>query len=146
MLAVIGGPASRFAPYADLYRRVLQESGAGPLPVAVHSPGHVAETDALAREQLYPHFKANRDRIGAERGWGPVGLDEYHGEITHGSLYVGSPETVAQKIAGTVRTLGLDRFDLKYANGPMPHSQLMRSVELYGTRVVPRVRELLAED
>ncbi|GGK62633.1 LLM class flavin-dependent oxidoreductase [Ornithinimicrobium pekingense] len=145
MLAVIGGPAQRFVPFADLYRRVLQESGAPQLPVAVHSPGHVAQTDELAREQLYPHFKANRDRIGAERGWGPVGLEEFHGEITHGSLYVGSPETVAQKIATTVRALGLSRFDLKYANGPMPHSQLMSSIELYGTQVVPRVRELLAQ-
>ncbi len=145
MLAIIGGPAQRFAPFADLYRRALADSGAPQLPVAVHSPGHVAQTDELAREQLYPHFKANRDRIGAERGWGPMSLDEFHGEITHGSLYVGSPETVAQKIAATVRVLGLSRFDLKYANGPMPHSQLMSSIELYGTQVVPRVRELLAD-
>lgn len=145
MLAIIGGPAQRFAPFADLYRRALADSGAPQLPVAVHSPGHVAQTDELAREQLYPHFKANRDRIGAERGWGPVGPDEFHGEITHGSLYVGSPETVAQKIAATVRALGLSRFDLKYASGPMPHSQLMSSIELYGTQVVPRVRELLAD-
>ena len=144
MLAIIGGPAQRFAPFADLYRRVLEESGAPQLPVAVHSPGHIAETDELAREQLFPHFKANRDRIGAERGWGPMALEEYHSEVTHGALYVGSPETVAQKIAATVRALQLDRFDLKYANGPMPHSQLMRSVELYGTQVIPRVRELLA--
>lgn len=145
MLAIIGGPAQRFVPYADLYRRALEESGAPQLPVAVHSPGHVAETDELAREQLYPHFKANRDRIGAERGWGPMALDEYHSEVTHGALYVGSPETVAQKIAATVRALKLDRFDLKYANGPMPHSQLMTSIELYGTQVIPRVRELLAD-
>jgi probable LLM family oxidoreductase len=145
MLAIIGGPAQRFLPFAELYRRVLEEAGAEQLPVAVHSPGHVAETDELAREQLYPHFRANRDRIGAERGWPPVRLEEFHGEVTHGSLYVGSPETVARKIATTVRSLRLDRFDLKYANGPMPHSQLMRSIELYGTQVVPRVRELLAE-
>ena len=146
MLAIIGGPAQRFVPFADLYRRVLDEAGASQLPVAVHSPGHVAETDELAREQLFPHFKANRDRIGAERGWPPVRLEEFHSEIVHGSLYVGSPETVARRIAATVRALKLDRFDLKYANGPMPHSQLMRSIELYGTQVVPRVRELLAED
>lgn len=146
MLAIIGGSAHRFLPFADLYRQLTTEGGGEALPVAVHSPGHVAETDELAREQLFPHFKANRDRIGAERGWGPMGLQEYHDEITQGALYVGSPETVAQKIAGTVRTLGLSRFDLKYANGPMPHSQLMRSIELYGTQVIPRVRELLAED
>jgi probable LLM family oxidoreductase len=145
MLAIIGGPAHRFAPFADLYRRALSELGAEPLPVGVHSPGHVADTDEQARQELYAPFKANRDRIGAERGWAPMQPSEFDSEITHGALYVGSPETVARKIATTVRTLGLDRFDLKYASGPMPHSQLMRSVELYGTRVIPRVRELLAE-
>lgn len=145
MLAIIGGPAERFHPFVDLYRRINAEAGVD-LPVAVHSPGHVAETDELAREQLWPHFRANRDRIGAERGWGPVSLQEFHQEILHGALYVGSPETVARKIAATVRRLGLDRFDLKYASGPMPHTQLMSSIELYGTQVVPRVRELLAED
>jgi alkanesulfonate monooxygenase SsuD/methylene tetrahydromethanopterin reductase-like flavin-dependent oxidoreductase (luciferase family) len=65
-------------------------------------------------------------------------------EVNHGSLYVGSPETVAQKIAYAVRSVGASRFDLKYANGPMPHSQLMSSIELYATQVIPRVRELLA--
>lgn len=145
MLAIIGGPADRFTPFADLYRRLTSEDGGEALPIAVHSPGHVAETDELAREQLYPHFKANRDRIGAERGWGPMSLHDFHSEIVHGALYVGSPETVAQKIAATARTLGLSRFDLKYANGPMPHSQLMSSIELYGTQVLRRVRELLAE-
>ncbi|WP_289018489.1 LLM class flavin-dependent oxidoreductase [uncultured Ornithinimicrobium sp.] len=145
MLAVIGGPAERFAPFADLYRRLLADGGGPVLPVAVHSPGHVAETDELAATQLYPHFKANRDRIGAERGWGPLTPQDYRAEIAQGALYVGSPETVARKIAATVRSLGLSRFDLKYANGPMPHGQLMRSIELYGTQVAPRVRELLAE-
>lgn len=143
MLAIIGGPADRFVLFADLYRRALAEGGSGPLPLAVHSPGHLADTDELAREQLYPHFKANRDRIGAERGWPPMGCDEFEREAAEGALYVGSPETVARKIAATVQALGLTRFDLKYANGPMPHGQLMRSIELYGSQVVPRVRELL---
>ncbi len=146
MLAIIGGDPARFVPFADLYRRALQELGRDPLPVGAHSPGHIAETDEAAREQLFPYFKANRDRIGAERGWGPLtraGFDHEAGP--RGSLYVGSPETVARKIARTVSTLGLDRFDLKYSNGPMPHDLLMRSIELYGTEVIPRVRELLAE-
>jgi alkanesulfonate monooxygenase SsuD/methylene tetrahydromethanopterin reductase-like flavin-dependent oxidoreductase (luciferase family) len=64
----------------------------------------------------------------------------------HGSLYVGSPETVADKIATTVRTLQLSRFDMKYSAGQLPHDLLMRSIELYGTEVIPRVRKLLAED
>ena len=145
MLAIIGGPVERFAPFADLYRRAVDEFGVTTeMPVAVHSPGHVAETDELAAEQLFPHFKAQRDRIGRERGWGAMGSDEFTHEIEHGALYVGSPETVAAKIAATVRELKVDQFDLKYANGPMPHSQLMKSIELYATRVVPLVREMLA--
>ncbi|MBB1501404.1 LLM class flavin-dependent oxidoreductase [Propioniciclava sp. MC1683] len=144
-LAIIGGPAQRFKPFADLYRRAVDEFGVTTeMPVAVHSPGHVAETDELAAEQLFPHFKAQRDRIGRERGWGAMGSDEFTNEIEHGALYVGSPETVAAKIAATVRELKVDQFDLKYANGPMPHSQLMKSIELYATRVVPLVREMLA--
>lgn len=144
MLAVIGGEPSRFAPYADLYRRALEELGRPQLPIGVHSPGFVADTDEEARELLYPHFKATRDRIGAERGWGPVTRAQYDAEVDQGSLYVGSPETVARKIASTARTLGLQRFDLKYSNGAMPHPLLLRSIELYGTTVAPRVRELLA--
>ena len=63
--------------------------------------------------------------------------------VDDGALYVGSPETVAARIAATVQLLGLERFELKYASGPMPHDRLMRSLELYGTRVIPRVRALI---
>lgn len=143
-LAIIGGSPQRFAPFAELYRRALAELGKPELPVGVHSPGFVAPTDEEARDLLYPHFKANRDRIGAERGWGPVTRDQFEAEVEHGALFVGSPETVATKIAATVRTLGLSRFDLKYANGPQPHADLLRCIELYGTEVIPRVRALLA--
>ena len=147
MLAIIGGDPARFAPLVDLYRRAVDEVGAGHLPVGVHSPGHIAPTDEQARAELFPHFKANRDRIGAERGWPPMGRHEFEREAgPGGSLYVGSPETVARKIARTVRTLGIERFDLKYSNGPMPHDQSMRAIELYGTAVIPRVRQLLAAD
>ncbi|SDC60144.1 LLM class flavin-dependent oxidoreductase [Nocardioides lianchengensis] len=143
-LAIIGGEPARFAPYADLYRRALDELGQETQPILVHSPGFVFDTDEEARELLFPHFKANRDRIGRERGWPPASRLDFDREVAGGSLYVGSPETVAQKIAATVQVLGIDRFDLKYSNGPMPHEHLMRSVELYGTQVAPRVRELLA--
>ncbi|WP_447644122.1 LLM class flavin-dependent oxidoreductase [Nocardioides zeae] len=149
MLAIIGGEPGRFAPYVELYHRALRElhpeRADERLPVGVHSPGFVADTDEEARELLFPHFKANRDRIGRERGWGPATRAQFDAEADAGSLYVGSPETVAQKIAATVRTLGIDRFDLKYSNGPQPHAQLLRCIELYGTEVAPRVRELLAD-
>lgn len=143
-LAIIGGESARFKPFVDLYHRAVAEYGHERLPVAVHSPGFVANTDDEAREQLYPHFKANRDRIGRERGWGPSSRADFDREVADGAVYAGSPETVAQKIAATVRLLEIDRFDLKYSSGTMPHAQLMHCIELYGTQVIPRVRELLA--
>lgn len=146
MLAIIGGSAMRFAPYVDLYRRALDQLGVGPLPIGVHSPGHVGETDAAARDEVYADYKAMRDRIGAERGWGPMGRDEFEAEVDGGSLYVGSPETVAERIAATVRGLGVQRFDLKVSAGPLPHAAIMASIERYGSAVVPRVRELLAAE
>ena len=83
------------------------------------------------------------NRIGAERGWAPIGRDHFEREARDGALFVGSPQTVAAKILGAVKTLGLSRFDLKYANGTMPHDKLMTSIELYGTQVVPLVRDAL---
>ncbi len=144
-LAIIGGDPRRFAPYVELYHQALAQLGSGPLPVGVHSPGHVAATDAEAREDLWPAYEVMRNRIGAERGWGPTSRAEFEREIDAGSLYVGSPETVARKIAATVRALGASRFDLKYSAGTLGHELLLRSIALYGREVIPRVRRLLAE-
>lgn len=144
MLAIIGGDPKRFAPYVDLHQRAYQQFGRTPKPIGVHSPGYVAETDAQAREELWPDYKVMRDRIGKERGWPPMGRDEFVAEAEHGSLYVGASETVARKIAATVKTLGAARFQLKYSAGPLPHEKLMKSIELYGRRVVPMVRDMLA--
>jgi alkanesulfonate monooxygenase SsuD/methylene tetrahydromethanopterin reductase-like flavin-dependent oxidoreductase (luciferase family) len=85
-----------------------------------------------------------RDRIGAERGWGPTSRAEFDQQAgPGGSLYVGSPETVAAKIAATAEALGLARFNMKYSAGTLPNEAMMRSIELYGTQVIPRVRALL---
>ncbi|MBK5222968.1 MAG: LLM class flavin-dependent oxidoreductase [Acidimicrobiia bacterium] len=146
MLAIIGGDPTRFRPLVDLYHRALDTRGLPSLPIAVHSPGYIAATDEQARDELFGPFKVNRDRIGAERGWPPVGRAEFDREAgPSGSLYVGSPDTVARKIARTVSTLGIQRFDLKYSNGPLPHGLSMKAIELYGTKVIPQVRDLLAE-
>lgn len=144
MLAIIGGAPERFAPYVDLYHRALDQLEMPRLPIGVHSPGYVADTDEQAREELFPDFKIMRDHIGAQRGWPPMGRDEFEQEVAHGSLYVGSPETVARKIASTATALGISRFDLKYSAGPLPHEKLMHGIELYGTRVIPMVHDLLA--
>jgi alkanesulfonate monooxygenase SsuD/methylene tetrahydromethanopterin reductase-like flavin-dependent oxidoreductase (luciferase family) len=144
-LAIIGGDPRRFAPYVELYHRALRQLGSALLPVGVHSPGYLAETDARARDELWPHYQVMRNRIGSERGWPPTSRAEYEREIEAGSLYVGSPDTVARKIAATAKALGASRFDLKYSAGTLPHEAMMRSIELYGREVLPRVRELLAE-
>jgi probable LLM family oxidoreductase len=155
-LAIIGGSAKRFLPYVDLYKRSLNELGpparwdsarfgeAGPV-IAVHSPGHIADTDEQAKEEVWPHYLAMMNRIGRERGWPPRGRDDFEREAgPDGALYVGSPESVAAKIVRTVTDLGLSRFDMKYSSGTLPHDKLMKSIELFGTRVMPLVREALA--
>jgi probable LLM family oxidoreductase len=144
MLAIIGGEPKRFLPFIDLYHRAYRQIGRPSRAIGVHSPGYVADSDAQAREELWPDYKAMRDRIGGERGWPPMDRDEFVREADHGSLYVGAPETVAHKIAATVKALGIDRFHLKYSAGALPHERLMRSIELYGCKVVPLVRDLLA--
>jgi probable LLM family oxidoreductase len=144
-IAIIGGSPERFLPFATLYRQALEEYGQPKLPVAVHSPGHVAATDQQARDEVWPHYEALMNRIGAERGWSPVGRAHFEREAgPAGALCVGSPETVAAKIAKTVKLLGLSRFNLKYSSGTLPHDALMSSIELFGTKVAPRVRDLLA--
>lgn len=146
MLAIIGGDPQRFVPYVDLYHRAVDQLGGTARPIGVHSPGFVAETDMAAQEQLWPHYREMFGRLGRERGWPPVTKDRYLAEIAHGSLYVGSPETVARKIAATVRALKCQRFDLKYSTGPQPHTELMECIRLYGEKVIPMVRDLLASD
>jgi probable LLM family oxidoreductase len=144
MLAIIGGDPKRFRPYVDLYHRAFEQLGRPAQPIGVHSPGYVADTDRQAREELWPDYKQMRDRIGAERGWPPMTRAEFDREADSGSLYVGSPETVAGKIAATAKALGISRFDMKYSAGSLGHEKLMRSVELYGSKVIALVRDRLA--
>lgn len=143
MLAIIGGPPERFAGYIELYRRAAAQFGTVAHPVGMHSPGFIADTDEQARELFWPHFKLMRDRIGALRGWAPIRRAEYDAEIEHGSMYVGSPDTIARKIAHVVGGLGVGRFDLIYTVGAVPVSARLHAVELYGSKVIPMVREIL---
>jgi probable LLM family oxidoreductase len=144
-LAIIGGSPRRFRAYVDLYHQSLERFGKPIQPIAVHSPGHVAATDAQAREEIWPHYNAMMTRIGAERGWPPVTREHFEREAgPDGALCVGSPETVAAKIVSTIQALDLARFDLKYSAGTLPHAALMTSIELFGTTVAPLVRARLA--
>lgn len=142
-LAIIGGDPARFEPFARLYKETLAKLGMPELPVSVHSPGHVAETDDQAIEEAWPGYEASFGKIGLERGWGPTSKEHFLSEVYHGSMYVGSPETVAKKIVHALSSVGASRFDLKYDMGPLSHSKLTKSIELYATKVVPMVREML---
>jgi len=147
MLAIIGGPAARFRPFVDLYHRSIATFGTPSHPIAVHSPGHIADTDETAWNEAYSGFEAMNNTIGRERGWPEYSRARFQNDVgPAGAIYSGSPERVANKIVDTVRTLGIQRFDLKYSTGTLSHEAMMRSIELYGTEVIPRVRALLADE
>ena len=143
MLAIIGGNPARFARLSELFRKATAQSGFVPLPIGVHSPGHVAATDEQAREEYWPTYETFLLDVRKERGFPKISREYFEHEVKYGSLYVGSPETVARRIVKTMTALDANRFDLKYGMGPMPHATLMENIRLLGTEVAPRVREQL---
>jgi alkanesulfonate monooxygenase SsuD/methylene tetrahydromethanopterin reductase-like flavin-dependent oxidoreductase (luciferase family) len=143
MLAIIGADPARFQPYVELMAKAAAEMNKPSQAIGVHSPGHVARTDEEAAERFWPFYKAMHDQIGAERGWPPMQRQDFQREIESGSLYVGSAETVARKIARTITLLRPARFQLKYSAGELPHSALMDCIERFAGEVAPRVRDLL---
>jgi probable LLM family oxidoreductase len=146
MLAIIGGPPLRFAPFSQLFEKALERFGRPPLPVGVHAPGHVDVSDEQAREAFWPCYREVIRSVSETRGFAIPTRESFLREVgPQGALYVGSPETVAQKIAANLPALGATRFDLKYGMGGLSHQALMTAIELYGTQVLPRVRELLVE-
>ena len=141
MLAIIGGAPAQFKPLAELYHQALRHFGQPERPVGVHSPGYVAATDRQALDEAWPHYERMMNRIGRERGWRPITRAQYERSAgPDGALLVGSPQTVATKIARVATELGLSRFDLKYSLGTLPHEHLMNSIRLYATEVAPLVR------
>jgi probable LLM family oxidoreductase len=140
-LAIIGGDPRRFLPYVQLYYQTLDQLGHPRLPVAVHSHGYVAQSDAQARAELFAPWRDMRNRIGSERGWPPTTMREFEQEAERGSLYVGAPDTVARRMADTIRALGLSRMTLKYSAGTLAHEKMLQGIELFGREVIPRVRE-----
>lgn len=144
MLAIIGGEPLRFSPLVDLYHRATDELGKPLQRVGAHCPGHIADTDEQARDELWPHYRAMHARIGRERGWSPMTREQF--DLTagpDGALFVGSPETVTAKMVRVMAGLGLSRFDLKFSAGTLPHEAQMRTIELYGKEVAPAVRRQL---
>ena len=143
ILAGIAGHPSRNAPNIELYHRALAQFGQPSQPVGMHSHGFVAKTDEEAVEVQFPHW-ADLYAASEQRGNLRPTKNSFLSEIAGGSVYVGSPETVATKLAAAIRLLRLSRFDMAYALGRVPHEDRMSTIELFGREVIPRVRELLA--
>ena len=142
-LAIIGGTPERFRGLADLHRSTLIESGFDPadVPLSVHGHGYVADTTERAAEEFYPSYATAMSRIGRERGWGPMTPQQYNMmRDPGGSLVLGDPETVAAKILWWKEVLGVNRFELHVSVGTLPREQVLRRIELLGTKVAPLVR------
>jgi probable LLM family oxidoreductase len=146
MLAIIGGQPERFAGHVDLYFRALEQFGQPVQPVGQHSLGLVADTDDEAADTWWQSWKPVVETLGKERGFYAPTRERYDAELATGALFVGSPETVAQKIATVARTLRLSRFDLKYDVGMLPREARAQTIELLGREVRPRVIELLTKE
>ena len=145
MLAIIGGQPTRFKAYIELYKRAAQQLGQPIHPVGMHSPGVIAETDEEAREMALKYVVPAMNQTGKERGWAPMTKERFDFEIEQGSYYIGSPETVAQKMARVIKEMGIERFDMIYGMGGMTQEERFKTIELFGNKVIPRVKELLKE-
>ncbi|RXT01916.1 LLM class flavin-dependent oxidoreductase [Ammoniphilus sp. CFH 90114] len=147
VLAIIGGSPLQFAPLVELYKKAAAQAGHDPakLPVASHSHGFIAEDTQAAADKFFPSTQYVMNVIGRERGWGPYTRRSYDAARRfEGALYVGDPETVAEKIIHLRKQVGITRFMLHVPVGSMPHGDVMRAIELLGKEVAPRVRDEIA--
>jgi len=148
VLAIIGGRPLQFAPLVQLYKQAATQAGhdVSKLPIASHSHGFIAETDDIAAEKFFPPTQHVMNVLGRERGWGHYDRQAFDAARSpKGALYVGDPETVAQKIIDLRKNVGITRFMLHVPVGTMPHADVMRAIELLGTEVAPHVREEISK-
>ena len=147
-LAIIGGMPEQFISLAKLYRETYLKSGHDPakMQLAVHSHGFIAEHSDQAADEFYGPYAWVMSKIGQERGWSPMNRQQYEGmRSPRGSLLVGSPQEVTDKILMEQEMFGLTRFLMHLSVGTMPHDQLMKAIELLGTKVAPAVRKAVGE-
>ncbi|MBN8934212.1 MAG: LLM class flavin-dependent oxidoreductase, partial [Rhizobium pusense] len=145
-LAIIGGEYRRFAPLFDLYHEAARRAGQDKttLRTSINVHGFIADTTDKAADQFYGPQAEVMNRIGRERGWGPTNRAHFDAARgPEGNLFLGEPELVAEKIIKAHGVFRNDRFLLQMAIGLMPHDQIMRGIELYGTKVAPIVRKEL---
>ncbi len=140
-LAIIGGMPERFAPFAEIHREAARRAGHAVPTLGINGHGFIADTTEEAVEASFRPFTEAMNRIGRERGWAPSGRREFdEARKLRGASFVGSPEEVAEKILFHYRIFGHQRFLLQMTVGSIPHRQVLRSIELLGTKVAPLVR------
>lgn len=147
-LAIIGGEPARFAPFFELYREAARRAGNDPakLATSINVHGFIAETTEQAADDFYEPQAEVMNRIGRERGWGPTSREHFdQSRGPRGALFVGDPETVAEKIVAHHQIFKNDRFLLQMAIGTMPHDKIMKGIELFGMKVAPLVRKATAK-
>ena len=143
-LAIIGGLPEKFKPFVDLHRRGAEEAGLEPPRLSINSHGYIAPTREEALEESFPYVSSAMNRIGQERGWSPMRRADYNTAATlRGANVVGTSQEVVDKILFQHELFGHDRFLLQFTIGGIPHEGILRSIELLGREVVPRVREEL---
>ncbi len=148
-LAIIGGAPERFAPLAELYREAGRRAGHDPerLKLAVHVHGFIAGTAQEAVKIFYGPYTRAMNQIGRERGWPPMSREQFEAlRAPRGSLALGSPAEVVEKLLFLNDVLGLDRVMMHLSVGTMPHAEVMRAIELLGTEVAPAVRSAVASE
>jgi probable LLM family oxidoreductase len=146
-LAIIGGMPRRFQPFVDLYREAGEQAGhdAGVLKVQIAQHGFVAESSQAAGDLAWPPYELYMNRLGKERGWPPVGRAAFDaGRSPHGHLVLGSPQEVADKILAEHEYFQMDRFSVQFNVAGIDHGQMMKAIELFGTKVAPVVRQATA--
>jgi probable LLM family oxidoreductase len=146
-LAIIGGAPERFVPFVELFRDSARKAGHDPakIPLSINSHGLIADTPEEAVAIAYPPYVEVMGRIGRERGWPPPTRKQFDVERSpRGSMLLGSPDEVTDKILREHELFGNQRFLIQFTVGPTPHDKVMRSIELFGTRVAPAVRRSVA--
>ncbi|WP_462317292.1 Atu2307/SP_0267 family LLM class monooxygenase [Marinilabilia sp.] len=143
MFAIIGGMPRQFKPLVDFYKEEYLKHGHDEekMEIGVHSHNFVTKSREELLEKYYPLYAAQMDRIGKERGWPPFTRRQFQAGLSpEGALYMGEPNEVADKISNTIEMFGLDRFIAHIDVGGPTHNDLMKSIELYGSKVVPQLR------
>ena len=143
-LAIIGGMPDRFVPFIQLYRETFNNEGHDPekMQLAINSHGYIAEDSQQAAKEYYGPYMAMMSNIGEERGWTP--MSRHHYEMMNspeGSLLVGSPQQVIDKILYEYELFGNSRFLLHISVGTLPHDKVMHAIELLGTKVAPAIKK-----